>query len=97
MVFSNFNEKELKDIGLSQAEINSLLSVIKPDHIKRVSVTKIQFEEAYRLAKQRSVPLGDAIHAILARDHDAQLVSKDEKDFVKLKDITKHQEPEDLI
>lgn len=97
VIFSNFNEKEMKDIGLSEIEINSLLSMIKPDHIKRVSVTKFQFEEARRLAKQRDVPLGDTIHAILARDHGVALISRDEKDFRKLKDITDFREPKDLI
>lgn len=97
VVFSNFNEKEMKDIGLSQTEINALLSMIKPDHIKRVSVTKVQFEEAYRVAKQRNIPFGDAVHAILARDHDAQMVSRDEKDFRKIKEITEFKEPTDLI
>lgn len=97
IVFSNYIEKELKDVGLSPTEINFLLSMIKPDHIKRVSVTKIQFEEAHRLAKQRDIPLGDAIHAILARDHEAQLVSRDEKDFSKIKDVILMKEPKDLI
>src|SRR3989344_7333963 len=93
VVFSNFNEKEMKDIGLSLTEINSLLSMIKPDHIKRVSATKVQFEEAKIISKQRNVPFGDTVHAILARDHDAQLVSRDEKDFRKIKDIIEFKEP----
>lgn len=97
IIFSNFNEKEMKDIGLSPIETNSLLSIIKPDHIKKVSVTKIQFEEAHRLAKQRNIPLGDIIHAIIARDNDAILVSRDEKDFRKLKDISLMKEPKDLL
>ena len=97
VVFSNFNEKEMRDIGISQVEINSLLSMIKPNHIKRVSVTKDQFEEAHRLSKQRRIPFGDSVHAILARDNDAQMVSRDEKDFSKIKDITEFKEPKDLI
>ncbi len=97
VIFSNFNEKEMKDIGLSDMEIYSLLSMIKPNHIKRVSVTKVQFAEARRLANQRDVPLGDAVHAVLARDHEATLVSRDEKDFSKLKDVTYFREPNDLI
>lgn len=87
----------MKGIGLSKTEINSLLSMIKPDHIKKVSVTKVQFEEAHRLAKQRNIPLGDSIHAIIARDNDAQMVSRDEKDFRKIKDITEYKEPKDLL
>lgn len=97
IIFSNFNEKELKHIGLSPAEIEGLLLMIKPDHIKRVSVTKEQFEEAYKIAKQRDVPVGDAIHAIIARDTEAQLISRDEKDFRKLKDVTEYKEPNDVL
>jgi predicted nucleic acid-binding protein len=96
ILFSNFVEKEMKNLGLSQNEIHSLLRIVKPDHIKKVQVRKDQFTEAVRLAKQRSVPLGDAIHAIIARDHEAQLVSRD-WDFEKLKDITKARIPEDLL
>ncbi len=96
IIVSNFTTKEMKDIGLSEVEINSLLSMIKPDHIKHISVTKNQFQEAYRIATQRNIPLGDTIHAILARDHEAILVTRDEKDFGKLKDITVFKEPKDL-
>ena len=36
------------------------------------------------------------IHAILARDNESQLVSRD-KDFDRLKDITRAKFPEDLL
>ena len=97
VIFSNLHEKEMKNIGLSQTDINSLLLIIKPDHVKRVSVTKLHIKEAHKLSKLRNVPLGDAIHAVLARDFEAQLVSRDEKDFRKLKDITKFIQPKNLI
>lgn len=96
IIFSNFVEKELKSIGISKTEIHAFLQIVKPEHIKIVHVTKEQFEEARKIAKQRSVPLGDVIHAVVARDHQAQLVSRD-WDFEKLKDITKSKKPEDLI
>ena len=83
-------------MGLSQIEINSFLQIVKPDHIRRIQITKEQFEEARKLAKQRNIPLGDIIHAIVARDNEAQLVSRD-WDFERLKDITKAKLPEDLI
>ena len=96
IIFSNFIEKEFKNLGLSQIEINSFLQIVKPDHIRRIQITKEQFEEARKLAKQRNIPLGDIIHAIVARDNEAQLVSRD-WDFERLKDITKAKLPEDLI
>lgn len=96
VVFSHFVEKELKDAGLSPVEINSLLSMVKPEHLKRVSVTNVQFEEARSLARKRDVPPGDAIHAVVCRDNDAQLVSRDWH-FEQLKDIAVAKKPEELL
>lgn len=48
------------------------------------------------MANQRDVPLRDALHAVIARDNGAQLVSRD-WDFEQLKDITKTKKPEDLL
>ena len=96
VIYSDITIVELKKIGFSEYEINTILSIAKPDHIKRIHPTKIQIEEANKFAKQRDVPLRDALHAILARDHEAQLVSRD-KHFEKLKDITRTKKPEDLI
>lgn len=87
---------ELKRLGFSDYEIDEILGLAKPDHIKRVHVIKNQIEESKRAAKQRGVPLRDALHAILARDHQAQLVSRD-WDFEKLRDISRVKKPEDLI
>ena len=96
IIFSNYVEKELKSLGFSPTEINTFLTIIKPKHLKHVQVTKNQLEEAYRVSKQKNVPFGDAIHALIARDCEAQLVSRD-WDFTKLKEITIAKIPEDLL
>ena len=75
IIYSDFVVKELKDVGFSEYEIHDMLSIAKPDHLKRVHLTKMQAEEARRLSKQRTIPFGDALHAILARDHESQMVS----------------------
>ncbi len=95
-VYSDFVVKGLKRLGYSKHEINTILSIAKPDHIRRISLTKEQFVGARRLLKRRDVPLGDLFHAILARDHGLQLVSRD-KDFEKIKDVEEAKLPEDLI
>ncbi|MBI4154938.1 PIN domain-containing protein [Candidatus Woesearchaeota archaeon] len=87
---------ELKKLSFSKYEINQIFSIAKPNHVKKIHSTKNQLEEAKRLAKQRNIPLSDALHAILARDNGAQLISRD-WDFEKLKDITSAKKPEDLI
>jgi len=96
VVYSDVIVFELKKLGFSEYEINQMLAIAKPDHIKRVHSTANQLKEAAKLAKQRKVPLRDAAHAVLSRDHQAQLVSLD-WDFEQLKDITKTKKPEDLL
>jgi len=96
IIYSDFIIKELKDIGYLDNEINKMLSIAKPNNLKIIHRTKKQISESVRIAKQRDVPLGDAIHAVLARDHEAQLVSRDPH-FLKLMDITRLEPPENLL
>jgi predicted nucleic acid-binding protein len=96
IIYSDVVILELKKLGFSEYEINQMFSIAKPDNLKLVHSTKNQVEESQRLAKQRDVPLRDALHAVLARDIDAKLVSRD-WDFEKLKDVTKAKKPEDLV
>ncbi len=95
-IYSDIILAEFKKLGFLEYEINQMLSIAKPDHIKRIHSTKGQLEEAIRLAKQRDVPMRDALHAIIARDQMAVLISRDWH-FEKLKDITKAKKPEDLL
>lgn len=96
IAYSDLNVKEFKNLGYNQNEINSMLSIVKPDNIKRVHIYREQKEEAKRIAKQRDVPEGDALHAILCRDNYLLLISRDPH-FEKLKDITLVKLPEDFI
>ena len=96
LFYSDVVVVELKKLGFSEYEINQMLSIAKPDHLHRIHSTKIQLEEAKRVAVQRNVPLRDALHAILARDHEARLISRD-RDFDKLKDITIAKRPEECL
>jgi len=95
IIYSDFTVKEFKKVGLFESEINQILGIAKPN-IKRIHITKVQGCEALRISKQRNLPLGDVIHAVLARDNEAQLISRD-PDFRKLKDIIKAKTPEELI
>ncbi|MBI3035978.1 PIN domain-containing protein [Candidatus Woesearchaeota archaeon] len=88
--------KEFKNLGYSQNEINSILSVAKPKNIMRIHIYRGQTEEARNLAIQRNVPKKDSLHAILARDNNLQLISRDPH-FERLKDITSAKKPEDFI
>lgn len=95
IAYSDMTIKELRNLGYTNEEINSIFSVVKPNNIKRIHITKEQKEEAQKLALQRKLPKGDTIHAILARDNFVQLISRD-KHFQKLKDITKVKKPEEV-
>ena len=65
-------------------------------YIRKVHIYLEQIDAACKLMQQRSIPKGDALHAILARDNNALLISRD-KDFQKLKDIVKVYAPEEVI
>ncbi|MBR9699726.1 PIN domain-containing protein [Candidatus Woesearchaeota archaeon] len=96
IIYSDTIVVEFKKLAFSENEIPAILSIARPGHIKRVHPTRNQIREAKKSARQRNVPLRDALHAVLARDHEAQLVSRDWH-FEQLKDITHYRKPEDLI
>lgn len=85
--YSDLVIDELKKVGYSQYEILQIFSIAKPDHLKKVHIYKKQIDEARRVAKKHDVPEADALHAILARDNQFTLVSRDQKDFPKLRYI----------
>ena len=64
--------------------------------MEKVGVSDEQREEAKKIAQERGIPQGDVIHAIIARDNHAILVSRD-KHFQLLKDICEVAKPEELI
>lgn len=96
IAYSDLHIMELKNLGYSQYEIASLFTIIKPDHISRVHIYKEQIEEAKNLARGRDLPKKDALHAILARDNNLTLISRD-RHFDKLKDIAVARKPEEFI
>lgn len=94
IIISNFLIQELK----RKISDNAINSMFKPyeNMIERVFSTKNQLEEAKKLGIERLIPRGDALHAIMARDENAILITRD-KDFDKLLDITTYYKPEDFI
>lgn len=83
------------EMNYSVEEINGMM---KPfgDIIEKIIVTKQQRDEAKKIAEERNVPPGDALHAIMARDHNLILVTRDNH-FRKLQDICKSYKPEEII
>lgn len=64
--------------------------------MEKVDVSDKQRSEAKKIAEERGVPKGDALHAIIARDHGAILVSRDNH-FQLLKDVCAVIKPEEII
>jgi len=95
IVHSNHNIEELKAVGYSQDEINDFLSIVKPNLTRKILKTNSQVEEAKKLSRERNVSRGDALHAIISRDNDLQLIARD-RDFDFLKDISRAKLPEDF-
>lgn len=95
VLYSNAIVKELKKLGYLSDEIEIILSPLS-QNIRFVHITKSQIDEAERVAEHRNIPKKDALHAILARDNEAILITRDYH-FQKLKDITIPRLPEEII
>ena len=96
VIISDITESELK-VVYTEEEIQNILASLKQEQlIEHIKISERQVKEAINLSKEKNVPFADAAHAILARDNDAILVTRD-KDFNKLFHIKEYKKPEDLI
>jgi len=64
--------------------------------LKKIEIDQKSYVEAKELAKKMRIPVGDALHAIIARNNNAVLVSQDHH-FKRLKDIISVKRPEEII
>ena len=64
--------------------------------IERVDFTDEQFNTAKEIALKRELPKGDVLHALIAKENNAVLVTRD-KHFQLLKDICIVMKPEEII
>ena len=94
LLYSDMMLYELERYFL-EAEIRQLLAVGKP-MLCKLTISESQWKEAEYLSEARAVPFGDALHAVLARDNGAIVVTRD-RDFVKLRDIADWRKPEELL
>lgn len=93
-IFSDVLEKEL-ETQYPREQIINYLKIIPLKLIKKVYYDKTQLKEAYELNKCLKISKGDILHAILARDANSFLISRD-KHFSKITFINCYK-PEDLI
>ena len=94
ILFSNLNEKEFRNY-YSKEQMAQMLTLVPLALLKLVKTREKQFEEAKLLAGILRIPTNDAIHAILARDNSAILITRD-KHFMLIKGVD-IKLPEDLL
>lgn len=96
VVYSSLILRELNN-KFTKDEIEEILNLFYYLKIlKKADITQFQIDEAKLISIQRELPLADVLHAIVARDNDAILVSRD-KHFLKLTDLVKIIRPEDIL
>jgi len=61
-----------------------------------VGITNLQIEETRKISSGRNIPVRDAFHAIIARDSEAILITRDYH-FQKMKEIIMPHLPEEFI
>ena len=95
ILYSDINIVELGVAGYSSQDIDMLFKKLKPI-LTFIESTNKQIGKAKDLSSKRNIPKGDALHALIARDKNAILVTLDHH-FKKLLDITRSKRPQDLI
>jgi|TARA_Y100000294_G_C8555945_1_gene337196 predicted nucleic acid-binding protein len=95
ILYSDINIIELGVVGYSPQDVDNLLKKFKPILIF-VESTEKELGKAKDLSLKRNVPKGDALHALIARDNKATLVTLD-RHFKQLTDIIKSKKPQDII
>ncbi len=95
IIYSDVVILELGVVGYQSHEIQNLFQKINPILIF-VESTEKQARKAKDLSSKRDIPKGDALHALIARDNKATLVTLDNH-FKKLLDISKPKRPQDII
>jgi predicted nucleic acid-binding protein len=97
ILFSEFVVMELER-EYSEQEIEEMLGfMLNTGLLTRIEPNKDEVNEAKSLAAYRKLPFIDCLNAIMARDNDAILVTRDAHFFQSLKDITDALKPEDII
>src|SRR3989344_3956449 len=83
VVYSNFVVEELSH-AYDKQTIDKLFKGVS-ELLEKVEINENQLKEAADLSKKHKIPLGDAVHGILAKDTNSIMVTRD-RHFRKLKD-----------
>jgi len=94
--YSDIILTELRNLGYSSLQIQDILKSVSSDSLEKVLISKDEIKESKVLAIKRKTPRGDVLHAILARNNDAELITTDQH-FLRLKDIKRSKSPGEVI
>jgi predicted nucleic acid-binding protein len=95
IVISKLVKDELR-AKLSKKEIGEMIKIVPQQLTIEIKTRPKQLLEAKEKQRELGTPLKDTVHAILARDIDAILITRD-KHFIQLQEIITIRRPEDLI
>jgi predicted nucleic acid-binding protein len=95
ILYSDLIEDELK-VTYSETEIKSLLSIVPKEILIKIISSPKQLKEAVLYSKKFNIPKKDALHAILASENNAILVTRDKHFYEIWKELV-IKKPEDLI
>ena len=96
LLYSNFVIEELRTY-YSQTEVDRILRINTNEiTLEKIEITKKHTAEAYFLCKTFKLPFGDCLHAAIAKDSSAVLVTRDHH-FDPLQSVIEIRKPEELI
>ncbi len=95
IIYSDLVEEELLKY-FDDIRIKEIISIIPQQLLIKIETKTEQLEEAIKISKRLKIPVKDILHAILARDNDATLISRDKHFYELAKQVT-IKKPEDLL
>ncbi|MBU1198995.1 MAG: PIN domain-containing protein [Nanoarchaeota archaeon] len=95
ILYSEVVEIELRK-RISEHDIKNIFSILPRRLLIKINISESEKKEAYFLSKKTRVYFNDVLHAILARNHGAVLVTRD-KHFLELNLFLNVKKPEDLL
>jgi len=97
LLFSDLSVYELK-LAYGEQEIEEMFGILSMmKMLQRVEISQDDHAEAEKLAAENQVSKSDSLHAILARNNNAIVLTQNQKDFEKLEHIAPWTKPDYLV
>ena len=92
-----YSDLVLEELGIaySKGEIKKIMDIVSGLLEEVASPSEQQKSDAKRLKRELNIPFADAMHAVLARDNDAILISRD-CHFHELREVVVVKYPEEV-